>query len=195
MKNEENWSLYIDKTKESNPRDFVVKSMKFFNQENFKGKAVDIGCGAGNDINFMLENGWEVLGIDSEPHSKYVCEERFGNNSNFSFLLTDFKSIEIPHCDWVNASFSLPFCPKEALKPLINQILNKLSKNGRFSGNFFGDRHSWTQLSLYSKEEVFEILSVFDIEFFTEIDEPRVSTFGEPTDFHAFVFIAKLKNG
>lgn len=195
MKNEENWSLYIDKTKESNPRDFVVKSMEFFNQENFKGKAVDIGCGAGNDIHFMLDNGWEVLGIDSEPHSKSICEERFKNNPNFSFNLSDFKNIEIAHCDWVNASFSLPFCPKEDLKPLINNIYQKLSKNGRFSGNFFGDRHSWTQLSLYSKEEVLEILGDFDIEFFTEIEEPRISTFGESTDFHAFVFIVKLKNG
>jgi SAM-dependent methyltransferase len=195
MKNEENWPLYIDKTKESNPRDFVEKTLEFFNLEKFKGKAVDIGCGAGNDINLMLENGWNVMGIDSESHSKNVCEERFKNNPNFSFQLQDFKSIEITNCDWVNASFSLPFCPKIDLKLLIDKIHQNLSKNGRFSGNFFGDRHSWTQLSLYSKEEVLEILSNFEIEFFTEIEEPRVSAFGEATDFHAFIFIVKFKNG
>jgi hypothetical protein len=48
---------------------------------------------------------------------------------------------------------------------------------------------------LYSKEEVLEILSNFEIEFFTEIEEPRVSAFGEATDFHAFIFIVKFKNG
>ena len=55
---------YYDNTEADIPR----KNVKYFieNIKTIPSKAIDIGCGAGNDTVYLIKNGWNVTAIDKE---------------------------------------------------------------------------------------------------------------------------------
>ena len=42
--------------------------------------AIDCGCGAGADIEYLLAKGFKVYGFDIEDESISRCRKRFNNN-------------------------------------------------------------------------------------------------------------------
>ena len=60
------------------------------------GKAIELGCGAGNDTVYLIKNNWNVLAIDRED-----VEERIAKRLNdeerekFRFQKQNFESLEL----------------------------------------------------------------------------------------------------
>lgn len=103
---------YYDNTESDMPR----KNVKYF-IENMKiqpGKAIDIGCEAGNDTVYLIKNSWSVTSIDKEN-----VEERISKRLNkeeltrFNFQEQELETIKLEKSDLIVANYSLSFCNKQ----------------------------------------------------------------------------------
>ncbi len=58
------WDRYYRNKLNQPPSQVVMEALNLFKTS---GKAIDIGCGAGNETIGMLNFGWQVWAIDREP--------------------------------------------------------------------------------------------------------------------------------
>ena len=67
-------------------------NLKWFLERNSNVKTVlEIGCGNGNDANFMSENGFDVTAIDISDTAIQEAKERYPN-STAKFVVCDFNT-------------------------------------------------------------------------------------------------------
>ena len=77
---------YYENTKNSPPH-FLVE--KFINM-NIKPKtAIDLGCGAGRDTIYLIQNNWKVLSIDKE-NTKQIIENKESELKMIPWLATQY---------------------------------------------------------------------------------------------------------
>ncbi|MEZ4979836.1 MAG: class I SAM-dependent methyltransferase [Chitinophagales bacterium] len=191
MRNEDNWEEYYRRTRGKDPRRSLQLVLEKFHAENFTGKALDLGSGACNDLDYLYQKKWQACGIDPEPASYKYFQEHYANIPGLSFQQVKFNEIRWQKYDLIHAGFSLPFCERDYLSELIVAIKSNLNLGGRFAGNFFGLEHSWQNLSLVSKKEVEDFFSDFEIELIEETKSTRSSTLGEEIFHHDILVIAK----
>lgn len=184
---------YYKNTENAMPHKNVKEFMKL---ENKKGKAIDIGCGAGRDTIFLIKNNWDVLAIDRED-IKQIISSKLNEEElrRFKFIKQDFENIELEENDLVVANFSLPFCNKKDFYKLWNKIVESISEGGYFVGNFFGLNDSWVDkkqdVVFLSKEEVLNLLKSFEIVRFEEIEKDSKTGLGKMKHWHIHEIIAK----
>ncbi|MCE3223426.1 MAG: putative Methyltransferase, partial [Nitrospira sp.] len=51
-----------------------------------RGRALDVGCGAGNNLVYLQEQGWDVSGVDASAVAVAQAQARFGNRVRQSDL-------------------------------------------------------------------------------------------------------------
>ena len=75
-----NIEKYYDNTESCSPR----KNVKYFVEEikEKSEKAIELGCGAGNDTVYLIKNNWKALAIDRED-----VEERIRIKTSFKLKL------------------------------------------------------------------------------------------------------------
>lgn len=193
ISNDNNWPLYFEKTMNGGPRENLVRALDLFDKEYFQGICMDIGSGAGNDINYLLDKGWNVLAFDPEEESRRIIHERFPNNPNLQFTLANFKEIPWQTVDLVNCSFVLPFCEMDYFDSLMQNIVSNIRPGGRFSGNFFGLNHGWNHLSLVSKDRALSYFQDFELEYVNETAEDKLSALGDEVYFHNIDVVGRRK--
>ena len=115
----------------------------FINQINSTpSTAIDIGCGAGRDTVFLIQNGWKVLAIDQNN-----VEDRIKNRlteeekHSFRFSRQQFENIELEQANLIVSNFSLSFCDKNEFSKLWNKIQKSILPNRIFCWKFF--RNKW----------------------------------------------------
>ena len=132
MKKTENisWPQYNEQTKNNPLRPLLLKSLELFKE--YKGNAIDIGCGAGNDSVFLCDNGWNVLAVDKNADGLNNLQEKCPQiqtiNNSFENL------IELPKADLVITFFSVPFCTPQYFNKFI-KILRSAKWNAEKSNN------------------------------------------------------------
>jgi SAM-dependent methyltransferase len=196
------WSSYYKHKSNLIPRETLLKALDLFDtgKRNVQNIANDIGCGHGADTIELLKRGWKVNAFDSEPEGLLILSETVSEDWSdmLSVFNQKFENIELPECNLLNASFSLPFCLPDHFKELWNKIEKCIKINGRFAGNFFGENDEWSSnkdMSFHHKEDVAKLFSNFDIEYFHERDEDGATADGTPKHWHVFSVIArKIKN-
>lgn len=121
--------IYYENTKNALPHNNVKKFIELVN--NKRGKAIDLGCGAGRDTIYLIKNNWNVTAIDREDTRK-IIEENLNNEElkKFKFICQNFESIEIEKNNLVVSNFSISFCSKNYFKQFWNKIVQSIS-NGR----------------------------------------------------------------
>ena len=139
------------------------------------GKAIELGPGAGTDTLYMIEKGWEVLGIDSDLGTENDIRNMLkisGNFDNkFSFLNQQFEELclEKESCDLVVGFNSLFFCPPEYFQEFFQRISEAIKPGGYLLVNLLGKNDDWnksedSRKTFLSKEEILELLKNFEIE-------------------------------
>lgn len=108
----------------------------FFNMklnEELEGKkAIDFGCGVGNDTKFLIENSFFVTCIDKNSESKeLVCEKLKGSNE-YEFINEEFKDVELPKVNLFYSCFSLQFINPIDLDNVMKKINDSITKKGFF---------------------------------------------------------------
>ena len=191
--NMKNIEKYYDNTKDANPN-YITK--KFIELKTKPGNAIELGCGAGRDTVYLIENDWNVLAIDREDVKSRI-EEKLPKEElkKFNFLKQKFENIELEKNDLVVANFSLPFCNKNDFKKLWNKIGDSILKDGYFVVNFFGDNDEWKntkeEITFLTKEQVIELFKNFEIIEFKEVEKDDLTGLGKMKHWHIFNVIAK----
>ena len=95
------------------------------------GKSLELGIGIGKNVNFLLQNGFSVEGVD---FSDVIIEELKNKycNSKCIFKTEDITSFNIPVNTYslIICSMSISYLSKNNIKKLINNIKNGLIYNG-----------------------------------------------------------------
>lgn len=191
---ETKWNRYQEKTFNRPPHKILLQALKYFH--GFKGYSIDLGCGAGNDTIELLRNGWEVLAIDNNPYSFEKIKSKLDEKQldKLETKKEDFEKLELPKADLINASFSIPFCKPESFDRLWNNIVGAININGRFSGNFLGNRDGWCRnekMTFFNINDIQELFNQFEIEYFEEKEYDGKTTQENIKHWHFFNVIAK----
>lgn len=187
---------YYNNTEAEKPRNnvrYFIEKMKCNS-----GKAIELGCGAGNDTVYLIKNNWKVLAIDREN-----VEERIAKRLNdkelekFTFQQQNFESLELEKSNLIVANYCLPFCNKNKFEELWNKIESSITNEGYFVGNFFGTNDGWNgikkKMIFLSREQIMELFNEFEIILFKEIEKDALTGLGKMKHWHIFDVIAKKK--
>jgi SAM-dependent methyltransferase len=193
------WTAYYQAVEGRPPRETLLAALARFDAELCPGDsrlAIDLGCGEGRDTVELLRRGWWVIGIDGEAEAIARLRNRPDfDHSRMETITMRFETLVLPESiDLVNASFCLPFCPPEAFPRMWQTIIHALRIGGRFCGQIFGDRDSWAvhpNTSCFSRQQVEEFLTPFEVELFTEEEHPGKTAIGEDKYWHIFHIVAR----
>ncbi len=193
--------VYIKKTKNREPRKFLVRLVK-----NLKpAKAIELGCGAGNETTFLLEQCWNVLAIDINEECKNQIVEKLDDKllKNFSFEKQRFEELKLEKdsCDLLVAFDSLHFCNKKYFKEFFKEISGAIKQNGYFVGNLLGVNDSWYKtkreyMPFFTIEEIINLFSEFQIDengIIEYEEDGKTAGEGDPKHWHSFFIKAKKK--
>ena len=161
--------FYQNSIKINKPSRLLADFFRLKLDKNLKEKnAIDLGCGAGNDTMLLLEKGFNVTAIDSEPQVKEILLKRAQNEQNLNVVTGDFSKVQLQKADLINANFSLFFVRKD-FDSFIKNVLQSMNKNGYFVGNFLGKEDDWKKSkTTVEKDELFNYFSKFKILYFSE---------------------------
>ncbi|WP_167955308.1 class I SAM-dependent methyltransferase [Anaerosporobacter faecicola] len=202
-KQEEKWDAYFKETYKRPPSDVAVTALEYC-KEN-EGLVVDLGCGSGTDTFFFLAQGWHVLAIDLQVEFIENRKSMLAQNvrERLEIVRMHFEELELPSgVNCVIANYSLPFCLPQSFASMWERIVNSLEGNGIFSGIFFGNRDGWTnemgtELTFFTKEQVYELFQTF---YILEFQESEYEGFccgknGEriPKHWHIFRVVARKR--
>jgi tellurite methyltransferase len=197
------WSAYYRAVAGRPPRDTLLKALDRFDLEKSPKSprfAVDLGCGDGRDTVELLNRGWQVLAIDGNEEAIAKLYDRKDIDSTWlETQVMRFEAIALPSSvDLINSSFALPFCPPEYFPNLWHKMTNSLRSGGRFCGQLFGDRDSWTvtypnKMTHYTEEQAKELLIPFEIEHFEEEEHFGQTALGEQKYWHIFHIVVCKK--
>ncbi len=126
---------YYENTEGALPNPMVKK---FIDMNIKPSNAIDLGCGAGRDTIFLINNGWKVLSIDRE-NTKEIISSKLNNEEikKFRFKSQNFEDIELEKTNLLVANFSIPFCDKKHFNKFWNKITDSILKDRIFCWQFF----------------------------------------------------------
>jgi tellurite methyltransferase len=194
------WAGYFEVTQGRPPRDTLLHALELFSrppapQTRF---AVDLGCGEGRDAAELLRQGWKVHAIDGHPDGLTRLMHRDDHDAmeHLTMQLAELERVELPRCQLLNASFSLPFCQPEHFEALWARIVESIETGGRFSGQLFGDMDSWASIpdrSHHTREQVEAFLEPFEVEMLKEEEREGQDCSGVAKHWHVFHIVARKK--
>jgi tellurite methyltransferase len=158
--------------------------------------AVDLGCGAGRDARELLRAGWRVLAIDREPAALEALRVATPDelHDHLETRVADLAEVEVPACDLVNASLSLPFLAPAPFWATWGRVLDAVPVGGRVAVMLFGDRDASAddpEMTCPSPDAIRSTIGGFEIEHWVDQEEDSQTALGEPHHFHRIELVAR----
>ncbi len=200
------WIAYYDRVAGGEPRQTLRDALDRFDAEEHRThglQAIDLGCGDGRDTAELLRRGWRVLAIDAHPEGLRRLRARTDApvrealaDGRLVIVQATFEDCELPACDLLSASFSLPFCPPEHFADLWARIRASVRSGGRFCGQLFGDRDSWSVIedrTHHARREAIALFDDFLLEQFNEEERDGEDAQSNRKHWHVYHIIARKR--
>ncbi|WP_157954312.1 class I SAM-dependent methyltransferase [Saccharospirillum mangrovi] len=191
------WQAYLEKSrhKAANP---ITTAAAQLNRSGLK-RAVDVGCGAGQDAAALLELGYEVVAYDASLDAVAQCEQRFAGCDKIQVQHARFETFDYPESGVITAFSSLFFCQPECFEQAWENLSRSLQTGGVFVGHFLGLDDDWASgfriptcpLSVDTVRSLFE---PFEIQSFDEQNVQGPTRLGAMKHWHTFSVLA-VKTG
>ena len=193
---------YFDATEFREIRDDLVLAVSMVSEPKV---AIDCGCGAGADIDFLEKNGFTVYGFDVEQESVSRCQSRFKGIKNVILSQSSFSAFSYPKASLVIADASLFFCPRSEFKSVWENIYQCLCSNGVFCGSFLGKEDTmaeagdnpsvfWPEVTAFDEPEVKQLFKSFDLRSFKIHKSTGKTSQGVAHNWHIFQVVAQKPN-
>ena len=191
-----NAKQYYNATMNRQPTGLIMRFFcNKFNERLRGNDAIDLGCGAGSDTEFLISKGFKVTAIDSEEQVKEILENKDIDKTKLSITIGDFSKVEIPNADLIYANMSL-FFVKENFDVFMKNLLEKVNKDGFFIANFLGNEDDWAETktkTTVEKEELLKYFKNFKMYYFSEEKYYKETVLGKNKFWHVYTVIAQLK--
>ena len=192
-------SQYFDATEFRETRDNLVYAVGLLGEPKI---AIDCGCGAGADIDFLIRNGYLVHGFDIDEEAISRCRVRFSANDKVVLSQSSFVNFEYPRASLVVADASLFFCPTSNFESVWLEICGCLPRDGVFCGSFLGKEDTmakpgdnpaalWPEVTSFEEREVFELFKKFKLLRFRTHKSSGKTPLGVFHEWHIFEVVAQ----
>lgn len=191
------WQQYYCSANNRPASENLTAALAAFERPPLNGVAIDLGCGAGNDVYALLSRGWRVVAVDSNPAVQHFFEtSRFAPYlSELTVICDSFESAAWPKAHLINANLALPFCNPVHFPTVWGKISGSLLPGGRFAGNFFGPHDDWAgrpPMTFLSADQIRELLNGWNIELFEENEHDALTAAGVMKHWHIINVVASL---
>jgi SAM-dependent methyltransferase len=173
-KKQEKVDNYLEDTKYWGPSSNTFLSVQLIN--NFKRRALDLGCGSFRNSKYLFNCGFIIDAIDKDPRVKnytgfftnYIKLLSKKYKKIFNLRIADYLKCNLGKnkYDIVVSENSLSLNKKSDVKNMIRKIYIALKDGGYFAGNLYGLRDfrvGKKSMSFYTKKEAKLLLSEFKI--------------------------------
>lgn len=190
------WPGYFKAVAGKEPRDTLLKALDLASTPGF---TIDLGCGEGRDTVELLARGWRVLAIDGHEmavdltthHPRLPAQAR----ERLEIRHAEMETVDLPACDLLNASFSLPFCQPDKFDALWERIHAAIRPGGLFAGQLFGNHDTWATLPDRSHHTRRQVGAMFrgryKLEHFEEVQRDGQDARGNAKHWHVFHIVAR----
>ena len=190
------FAAYYDATAGRPPRKTLLAALELFGE--FRGFAVDLGCGDGRDTIELLRRAWSVLAIDAEAEAiaRLAARGDLPLQRKLETRVARFEAVAWPEADLVNASFALPLVAPGEFAALWQRIVRSLKPGGRFAGQLYGERDAWAGspgVTCLSRGATEQLLSELAVELFEEEEEDAVTPRGKSKHWHIYQIVARRR--
>src|SRR5215469_4090993 len=184
------WEGFYNITKDRPHWPLLAQAVTLLGREE---KALDLGCGAGRDTRYLLEQGFYVTAVDSHPQAIALLRDL--PQEHLRAVQSSFEDFEFETYDLVNAHFALPFMPEERFHEVFARIKRALNVGGIFVGQFFGVNDEWNtpenRMTFLTREQAEVELKGLKVVEFREEDVDSHVADGTPKHWHVFHIIAQ----
>ena len=148
---DKNWEKIYSNNQQLNIYPFY-DLISFYNY-NFKKKynlkVLEVGCGYGNNIEFMSKYNHEVFGIDASREVIDKAKLRFKEKKNVKLFVQDFTQIKFSQnsFDFILNRESISCVSKKNAIKAINQCKKVLKKNGLFYSTFVSNLNTFNGIT------------------------------------------------
>lgn len=141
---------------ENNKTDFIKdnwmdKYQNEINKVKLK-KAIDLGCGIGQDTKWLLNNGFDVISCDISDIALQKLKEFIPNSKTMQMDVTKKLPFEDNSLGLINANLSIHYFDMKNTIKIFNEIYRVLQPKGLFIGRMNSDKNEG-----YIKETTKEI--------------------------------------
>ena len=138
------WEKKIYKKKKqlnNYPFDWVVSSIINYIPKKKNFFAVELGCGAGNNLEFLSDQGYSrIIGVDGSKSAIQHAKKKI-KKKNIELIQSDFTEIFFENVDLFLDRVSLTHNKKEDIKKILSNILSQLNVGGFFLSSMFCKSH------------------------------------------------------
>jgi hypothetical protein len=157
------------------------------------GRAIELGCGVGHGVLWLLEQGFEVFANDAEPEALAHLKARIPAGLPIHYLPGNFMDLELPRADVIVAGFCLFFLGQKDFDVFWPRIVGALGNDGVFAGQFLGIHDDWVDrgYTAHDRQGVEALLKGFDILYFEEAERDGETALGTAKHWHIFHVVAR----
>lgn len=139
--NDEYWKDVIDNNKIDFIKDsWMEKYIDEINKVKCK-KAIDLGCGIGQDTKWLLDKGFDVISCDFSKRALNKLKEIIPNSKTMQIDIKEKLPFEDNSIGLINANLSIHYFSIENTIKIFNEIRRVLKPNGLFVGRVNSDKN------------------------------------------------------
>jgi trans-aconitate methyltransferase len=158
--------------------------------------ALDLGCGTGIEVTALLDDGWNVVALDTdaaalEALAALVPPPQHRRLEVRTADLADVSDLPAAHLDY--AGHSLPWVRPDAFEQMWKRVRDALSPGAWLGVDLFGDHDSWVgthEATFLSEAEARGLFTGLEVLRF-DVEDAAGPSFSGPKHWHAYQVLAR----